>query len=85
MCFAMDEGYRYYMPALARLALGSGNDWYLDQFLFHLNEDRVETFSPAQRAAVLGLLEHILETMFDEAEANGDIHILRNRIEMLTA
>ena len=26
MCFATDEGYRYYMPALARLALGSGND-----------------------------------------------------------
>ena len=58
------------MPALARLALGSGtepNDWYLPQLLFHLNYDGKSNYhliaaSPQQRDAVTQFLIHIKDT-----------------------
>lgn len=56
ICSATTEAYLYYMPALARLALSTGEEWYLDQFLFHLSEDRVAAFNLEQRVAVLLLL-----------------------------
>lgn len=64
ICFITDEGFRYYFPALARLAL---TETYVDQLLFHLTYDgprnrRVLACSPAQRRAVSALLRHILET-----------------------
>ena len=37
ICFASPEGKKYYLPALIRLSLDTMMDeFYLDQFLFHL-------------------------------------------------
>ncbi len=41
ICFATAAGFRYYLPALVRLAFESitSADWYLPQLLFHLIGD----------------------------------------------
>jgi hypothetical protein len=78
LCYISPEGFAYYMPALARLALdGSDADpgWYGPQLAFHLtyegedNRHR-QSFSPPQRRAVAGLLAHLLETRVELAEEN---------------
>lgn len=67
LCFATDEGFKYYVPALVRLALAEPTDsgaWYFPQFLFHLTytDDgvrRLPCCSSEQRAAVLRFLRHV--------------------------
>jgi hypothetical protein len=74
------EGFAYYMPAFARLALETATGpidprrpaagWYGPQFFFHLTRDghrneRATHCTPGQRAAVRRLLEHIFETRAD--------------------
>jgi hypothetical protein len=67
---ATPQGFAYYLPALARLALGPmpvGHDWYGYIILFELRRDgprneRWLACTPQQRAAVAGLLEHLYTT-----------------------
>jgi hypothetical protein len=64
VCFMSVEGFRYYLPALLRLALDS--DTYLPQLLFHLLYDgernaRMSHCSPAERKAVVDFLWHTVE------------------------
>ena len=82
ICFATIEGYLYYVPGLARLALGTGDAYYLDQFLSNLRSDRMSAFNLAQRRAVLRLLEHILGSMLDEIWSS-DLHLLDQLISRL--
>jgi hypothetical protein len=53
------EGFKYFMPALARLAYGTGPDFHLTSFLTYLRADRIESFTDTQRAAVEALLVHL--------------------------
>jgi hypothetical protein len=72
--FATPEGFAYYLPALARLALDpmpKGWDWYGYIILFELRRDgprndRWLYATPPQRAAVGALLEHLYETRKQE-------------------
>ncbi|MFN0093918.1 MAG: hypothetical protein ACKVVT_03965 [Dehalococcoidia bacterium] len=77
VCMANAEAYRYFLPGLVRLALaGHGEEYYLDQFLFHL-ESRERLFRDAQeRAAIRSVLERLLVTHLDEASSTLDIHVL---------
>lgn len=67
ICFVSPEGFAYYLPALARLALAAPDEdggWCGDQFFFHLRYDgsanaRVRACDARQRAAVVALLRHI--------------------------
>jgi hypothetical protein len=70
ICFISVEGFHYYMPALARLALGRGPEYYLDQFLGHLRwpPERIARMTADQRAALHHLLEYIFDTRFEEIE-----------------
>jgi hypothetical protein len=82
MCFATVEGYLYYLPGLARLALGGGQHYFLDQFLFHLRTDRICALRAAERRAVLRLLHHFLDERLDEV-MDGDLDLLDTRIHQL--
>ena len=71
ICFVTEEGFKYWMPALARLALepevGPPNGWYLPQLLFHLNHKgtsnrHLAAASLQQRNAVAQFLIHIEDT-----------------------
>jgi hypothetical protein len=87
MCFVSVEGFHYYLPALARLALGRGKDYYLDQLLCHLRypPERIARMSADQRLALRRLLEHLFDGRFDEIASETDREWLMNVIAMLAA
>jgi hypothetical protein len=70
ICFITADGFAYYFPSLARLALASParpRDWYAPQLLFHLSYQskdnrRYRDCTPAQRAAVARFLQHLMHT-----------------------
>ncbi|MGR9074239.1 MAG: hypothetical protein ACU833_14355 [Gammaproteobacteria bacterium] len=74
MCFATGEAFRYYFPAMVRLALeGTGGAYYSDQFLFHLTcggcrNRRWQGFSPEQRRFVVEVLNALQENRAEEIE-----------------
>jgi hypothetical protein len=53
------DGFKYFMPALARLAYGIGPDFHLTSFLIYLQPERIATFDERQSAAVERLLVHL--------------------------
>jgi hypothetical protein len=85
MCTA--EGFTYYLPALARLALDpvpKGWDWYGYIILFELRYDgprnvRWQACDTSQRQAVCKLLEHLYQTRQD------DISLYNCEYELLEA
>jgi hypothetical protein len=70
LCFTSAEGLLYFIPRLGRLALSlpePGFDWYAPQLHFHLTyegpENRIlRAATRTQRAAVVTLLRHIVQT-----------------------
>lgn len=70
ICFATSEGFTYYFPALARLALSKPDEeygWYGSVLLFHLVGDgrrnrRFMACTPDQRRIVVQFLKHLVET-----------------------
>jgi hypothetical protein len=70
ICFITPEGFAYYAPALARLALAEPDPTrgtYVPQLAFHLRYDgaqnvRWQHCTAGQRKAVVALLEHMIET-----------------------
>jgi hypothetical protein len=85
ICFISVEGFHYYLPALARLALGRGQEYYLDQFLTHLRwpPERIGEMTAEQRTAVRRLLEYLFETRLDELPDDTDREWLVNVITAL--
>jgi hypothetical protein len=67
LCSTSAEGFAYFFPALARLALAEPAEpfgWYGPQLLFHLTYDGQSNrhllhFTPEQKEAVVALLRHI--------------------------
>lgn len=83
VCFLTDEAYCYFMPGFARLVLGRGDDYYLDQFLFHLESGRVSCLNEEQCRAIAALLDHLYETRSDEIEDNMDDKVLGHVMDLL--
>lgn len=71
ICFVLPKAFKYYFPALVRLALDSeGTNGYLDQFLFHITYQGEDSrffkhFSKAERNATLEVLLFIESQMGD--------------------
>ncbi len=60
ICFANNQAFAYYVPAMLRLAFE--DPYYIDQLVFHFNiPGRVEHLTPAQAAAVLDALWYWME------------------------
>ncbi len=76
ICFISPEGFAYYLPGLARLALDEppyGYSWYGSQLLWHLISDgpanaRYQHCSPDQRKVVAELVSHLIETRATQLE-----------------
>ena len=70
ICGISPEGFVYYLPARARLALADPvkpYGWYGTQLLFHLCHDgrqnvRLLACTPEQRRAIVQFLRHLVET-----------------------
>jgi len=83
VCFITDEAYGYFMPGLARLAMGRGEDYYLDQFLSHLESGRIDSLDSGQCRAVATLLDHLYKTNSKEIEDNMDDKVLGHVMDLL--
>jgi hypothetical protein len=60
ICFASDEAFAYLMPGLVGLVLQYPDD-YIQQFLIHIGAaDRLAVFAPAQRTALLHVLDFLM-------------------------
>jgi hypothetical protein len=78
--FSSAEGFAYYMPSLARLALAEPTyqyGWYGETLLIHLTVGSEERSlfaycSPQQRAAVAALLEHLAASPVFAEEGSRD-------------
>ena len=88
MCSVSVKGFKYYFPALVRLALeGTGQTYFIDQLIFHLEYDgknnvRYQGFSIEQRAYVVRVLEFLVENRAHEIEANLDTDALFRAISI---
>lgn len=77
ICFSSPEGIKYYMPAFVRLSLETiENEFYLGQFLFHLESDGkdnalVKSCSSAQREFVVKLMDYFILTHSKEIDLHG--------------
>jgi len=88
LCHVSAEAFQYFMPGLARLALRSGEDYYLDQFLFHLETRQTDAFTLAQCRVTLDLLWFAFETLqkdidatvWDDCALSGVIDKLEKRL-----
>lgn len=89
---ATPEAFAYYMPALARLALDDPHPtwgWFGPQLLFQLERDgprneRWQAMTAAQRATVVALLDHIVETraeLLDAYDATDELFRVRRIFE----
>lgn len=84
ICFVESiEGFKFYLPALARLSCGTGDEYYLDQFLFHLNSTRIDELSTDERTALAAFLEELRDSNGVEIEKNMDADTLQRRIAEL--
>lgn len=72
MCFCTVTGKKYYMPALIRLSLATiHTEFYLEQFLFHMNESLYQLCSPTQRQLIATFLEHVIEHYAPDIEQHA--------------
>ena len=73
ICFTSMEGLRYYMPALARLSLGSGDEYYLSSFISHLSpKTRLNSFTLEEREVLSRFLESLWALRAEEIESSSD-------------
>lgn len=82
MCFASDHAFRYYMPALIRLAFA--DEYYVDQLLFHLNSPgRVEAMTAPEAQAVQAALWALVENKGQTVLDNLNAQFIEQAIEKL--
>jgi len=88
ICFATEDAFLYYFPALVRLALkGSEDAYYFDQFLSHVILDgprnrRWLSFSAEQRQLVAEVLRYMLEHRTEDVDKNCDADRLLEAISI---
>lgn len=88
ICFINAQGFKYYLPALIRLCIESTEkDYYIDQFLFHINYGAMEKnflaeFDNAERDFVAKLLNHLLDNKSELIDQNLDTDALLSALEV---
>jgi hypothetical protein len=64
------NGFKHFVPALARLAYGTGRDLTPDRVLHYFTRDRIAGLSARQRAAVEALLLDLSEVLTPDPDGN---------------
>lgn len=84
ICFLTEQGFKYYFPAMVRLALlGEGEKCYLNQFLFHLSTNpNCMSFTKDESDFVCTVLEYILYNRIAAIEEQKDTDLLLKTIEI---
>ncbi|MEW6079067.1 MAG: hypothetical protein AB1724_14745 [Thermodesulfobacteriota bacterium] len=82
IAFINEKGFKYYFPALVRLALyGKDEEYYIDQLLFHLNENKnCNLFNKEESLFVINLLSFLKDNRYNEIELNMDLEELEKAL-----
>ena len=86
--FATDSGFRYFLPALIRMALtGTGDDYYIDQFLSQVIRDgprntRWCACTVEERTVLRKALNWLLEERAEDIDNNLDADQLMQAIDI---
>jgi hypothetical protein len=84
ICFTTEHAFTYFLPGLCRLALETHNAYYLDQFLFHLDQPgRLDGLSSDQRRALRLFMHHLYDTRLEEIISNMDEYALQSLMNKL--
>ena len=83
ICFVKPEAFRYVFPRLCELAYGKQKEYYLDQFLFHL-ENNLDLLTREEKDKVYALLVDIYASNSAEIDANLDTRAINRVSEKLT-
>lgn len=76
ICFVEERGFKYYFPAMVRLALDSGDD-YVSQFLFHVTSSpNCASFDERQAALVGAVLQYLEDDRWERLETHGELDAL---------
>lgn len=82
--FISVEGFLYYLPGLARLAAGTGEEYFLNNFLIYLeNKQRRGALSQTEKKALADYLIKLKSTISDSIKENLDGEELDDLIEWL--
>jgi hypothetical protein len=84
ICFINEEGFKYYFPALVRLALtGYGDEYYITQFLFHITwNTSCMGFTKEQSEFVVKVLEYLVENRAVELDEYAESDDVLNAAEL---
>ncbi|MBU2891849.1 hypothetical protein KO495_00765 [Colwellia sp. D2M02] len=82
--FTSIEGFLYYLPGLARLATGTGEEYFLDTFLVYLeNEERRNALNGNEKKALSKYLAYLGDSIQSEIQENLDTEDLVELINWL--
>lgn len=82
--FISISGFLYYLPGLARLASGTGDEYFLDTFLIYLdNNERRMALSREERQALAEYLIHLKDILLQSIQENLDEEDLDELIQWL--
>lgn len=82
--FISVEGFLYYLPGLARLITGTGEEYFLDNFLIYLeNEQRRNALNQKEKKALADYLIELKSVIPDSIQDNLDGEDLDELIEWL--
>jgi len=71
--FISIEGFLYYLPGLSRLAAGSGDEYFLDNFLVYFeNEQRRNALNQQEKKALADYLVDLKSAISDSIQNNLD-------------
>jgi hypothetical protein len=80
--FVTSEGYRYYVPALARIALNrKDSSEYLEQFVGDLRDELFTTFNAEQAAALSAFLVYLRESRESDIRSNPCPHEILEQLD----
>ena len=83
VCLLSEQGFFYYLPALARFACGRGERYCLNNLLGALTPDRIAAMSLLQRETTRRFLSELGSFLADEADFSGDREDLAACIQRL--
>lgn len=83
LCFVNEAGFKYFFPAMVRLAIhGTGEEYYIGQFFSHVTENlHCSSFNKQQSMFVIKVLEYLVEHNTEEIAINSDTDDILNAIE----
>ena len=82
--FSTIDGFLYYLPALARLSLGQGDEYFADQFIIHVdNNERLQAMTKNEQKVLKTFMIAVREKLGDDFEFRADLEDWQSLIKRM--